>query len=217
MKMKHLVPLILFFSSSLRAEEEIQRISEAFGHIISKNLKRIDVEFDMALVIKGMQDGALGKEAPMTEKECVQALELVQEKKLMAQGKENLSQADSFLAHNAKDEGVISLEGGKVQYRIIKQGNGKVVTPHDVPLIRHTIKKLDGLTLAPLEEELLSLDETIQGLKAGVIGMKEGEERILYIHPDLAFGQNVALCVPPNLLLVFEIEILKANTKSASD
>ena len=213
MKIKYLALFIASFASCLFSEEDIQRISEAFGHIICKNLKRIDVEFDMALVIKGIQDGVMEKEPPMTEKECIQALELVQEKRFMAQSQENLKQAVTFLADNADAEGVRSLEGGKVQYRIIKQGNGKAVKPHFVPLLRYTIKKLDGLIIGPPEEEPVSLDETISGLKAGLIGMKEGEERILYIHPDLAYGQNGALCVPPNLLLVVEIEILKANTK----
>jgi peptidylprolyl isomerase len=209
--MKNPFLLIFFLFSSLFAEEDIQRISEALGHIICKNLKRIDVELDLALVIKGMQDGALEKEPPMTERECVQALELVQEKNLRAQSKENLVQADSFLARNANDEGICSLERGKVQYRIIKHGNGNTIKPHFVPLIRYTIKKLDGSAFGPPEEEPVSLDETIPGLKSGLIGMKEGEERILYIHPDLAYGQKGALCLPPNLLLVFEVEILKAD------
>ncbi len=139
MKMKNPVLLIFFLFSSLFADEDIRRISEAFGHIICKNLKRIDVELDMALVIKGMQDGAQEKEPPMTERECIQALELVQEKKLMAQSQENLIQADSFLAHNANDAGMCSLEGGKVQYRIIKPGNGPAIKPHFIPLIRYKV------------------------------------------------------------------------------
>lgn len=56
---------------------------------------------------------------------------------------------------------------------------------------------------------MISLDETIPGFSKGIVGMKEGEKRTLYIHPDLAYGVNGSL--PPNSLLTFEIEIVKAN------
>lgn len=217
MKRRILALSIVSLLSSLFAEENIEQISEAFGHIISKNIKRIDVEFDMARVIKGMQDGVSEKEPPMTEKECLQALQMVQEKKLEEQSKENLRQAETFLADNVKEDGVSALEAGKVQYRIIKQGNGQEIKPHFVPLIRCAIKKLDGFSFGPPEEEPVSLDETIPGLKVGLIGMKEGEQRIFYIHPDLAYGEKGAFLLPPNLLLVFEIEILRANTKNSQN
>jgi peptidylprolyl isomerase len=37
--------------------------------------------------------------------------------------------------------------------------------------------------------------------------MKKGEKRTLYIHPDLAYG--MASHLPPNALLVFEVEIVE--------
>ena len=48
--------------------------------------------------------------------------------------------------------------------------------------------------------------------------MKEGEKRTVYIHPDLAYGTNGYL-PPPNSLLTFDIEIIKANApiKEAAD
>ena len=39
--------------------------------------------------------------------------------------------------------------------------------------------------------------------------MKEGEKRTIYIHPELGYGTSGYL--PPNSLLVFEIEVVKAN------
>ena len=62
---------------------------------------------------------------------------------------------------------------------------------------------------------MVSLDETIPGFSKGIIGMKEGEKRTLYIHPDLAYGVNGNL--PPNSLLTFEIEIVKANSPQEQD
>jgi peptidylprolyl isomerase len=41
--------------------------------------------------------------------------------------------------------------------------------------------------------------------------MREGEKRTVFIHPELAYGTNGYL--PPNSLLTFEVEIVKANSE----
>lgn len=216
----------LFAVSSLFAEEnmpkqnnpvqpaaqsgEIARISEAFGHVIGKNLENIGVKFDMTQVIKGLQDAVAGKESPMSEGECIQAIASVQEKIFKEQCTENLKRAEKFLSDNAKSDGVVSLEEGKVQYRVNEKGGGAEIESHFSPVIRYTGKYLDGSVFgASKEEETISLDEIIPGLKAGLLGMHEGEKRTVYIHPDMAYGTTGYL--PPNSLLTFDIEIVKAN------
>jgi peptidylprolyl isomerase len=190
---------------------EIARLSEAFGHVIGKNLENIGVKFDMAQVIKGLQDAIAGKESPMSEMECIQAIASVQEKIFKDQCFENLKRAETFLATNAKSEGVVALEEGKVQYRIVEKGAGAEIESHFSPLIRYTGKYLDGSIFGTSkEEEVISLDEIIPGLKAGLLGMREGEKRTVFIHPDMAYGTNGYL--PPNSLLTFDIEIVKANS-----
>ncbi|MES2121871.1 MAG: FKBP-type peptidyl-prolyl cis-trans isomerase N-terminal domain-containing protein [Chlamydiota bacterium] len=189
---------------------EIAKISEAFGHLIGKNLENIGVKFDIAQVIKGLQDEFSGKDSPMSEMECVQAIASVQERVFKEQSEQNLQKAETFLAENTKKEGVVSLEEGKVQYHIDTTGKGSDVELHHSPLIRYTGKYLDGTVFsASKEEESLSLDEVIPGLRAGLLGMKEGEKRTIFIHPELAYGTSGYL--PPNSLLTFEIEIVKAN------
>jgi peptidylprolyl isomerase len=214
--------LAIFAIGSLSAEEkpeaqnstnqtaEIARLSEAFGHVIGKNLENIGVKFEMAQVIKGLQDAIAGKESPMSEMECIQAIASVQEKVFKEQCTENLNRAEKFLSDNAKTDGIVSLEAGKVLYRINEKGSGAEIESHFSPMVRYTGKYLDGSVFgASKEEETISLDEIIPGLKAGLLGMREGEKRTVYIHPDLAYGTNGYL--PPNSLLTFDIEIVKAN------
>jgi peptidylprolyl isomerase len=190
---------------------EIGKISEAFGHVIGKNLENIGVKFDMTQVIKGLQDAMAGKESPMSEMECIQAIASVQEKVFKQQCAENLRRADAFLADNSKVEGIVAIEDGKVQYKVTEAGTGAVIEAHYSPLIKYTGKHLDGSVFGTSkEEEMISLDEVIPGLKAGLLGMKEGEKRTVFIHPDLAYGTNGYL--PPNSLLTFDVEIIKANS-----
>lgn len=218
------IGLLALMMSSLYAEEakeeaasqvEIAKISEAFGHLIGKNLENIGVQFDMAQVIKGLQDESSGKASPMSEMECVQAIASIQERIFKEQSSENLKRAESFLSEAHKKEGITSLEEGRVLYEINATGNGATVESHFSPLIRYTGKYLDGTVFsASKEDELISLDEIIPGLKAGLVGMKEGEKRTVFIHPDLAYGTSGYL--HPNSLLTFEVEIIQANAKSES-
>lgn len=212
--------LFLFALSTLAAEEpaktadqdpEVLKLSEAFGHLIGKNIENLGIHFDIAHLIKGLEDAAIGKESPMTEAECVEAIASAQEYAFKEQAKDNLIKAAAFLVENGKVEGVVSLEEGKLQYKIESEGTGSSIQEHFSPLIRYTGKYLDGSVFgASKEEELICLDETIPGFSKGLIGMKEGEKRTLYIHPDLAYGTSGYL--PPNSLLTFEIELVKADS-----
>lgn len=197
----------LIASTCLFAEEakaDTTKISETFGHMIGKNLKSLGLDLDMELVFKGMKDQASGKTPPLTEEECREAV-------LTYQASNNLKAAETFLKENAKNNEIIALEEGKVQYKVEKKGEGAKVESNFSPLIRYVGKYLDGTIFGQSREaEILSLEKAIPGFSKGLVGMQEGEKRTLYIHPELAYGTKGIL--PPNSLLTFEVEIVKANT-----
>lgn len=192
------------------AKIDLAKISKSFGHIVGKNLESLGFAFNIEQVIEGMQDAMAGKAPPMDENECVQAISLIQEETFKKLATSNLKLADEFLLKNKKESNITSLEDGKLQYRIEKEGTGEAVSKHNSPLIRYVGKFLDGKVFgASTEDEKISLEETIQGFAHGIVGMKEGEVRTLFIHPDLAYG--TAGYLPPNSLLQFEIEVVKAD------
>jgi peptidylprolyl isomerase len=189
---------------------DLPKVSEAFGHLIGKNLDSLGFEFDMNQVVKGLQDAMAGKESPMNETECIQAISIIQEQAFQKLAKTNLETANQFLAKNSQEMGILELEKSKLQYKVEKEGEGAIVESHFTPLIRYTGRFLDGKIFgSSQEDELISLDETIPGFSKAIIGMKEGEKRTIFIHPDLGYGTNGYL--PPNSLLVFDIEVIKAN------
>ncbi|HVX00901.1 MAG TPA: FKBP-type peptidyl-prolyl cis-trans isomerase [Candidatus Babeliaceae bacterium] len=192
---------------------DIGKVSKAFGQLMGKNLESMGIKFDIAKVIEGLQDASQGREAMMTETECVEAIASVQEAHFKEMAIENLQKAEEFLAKNKTADGIKNLEAGKVLYRIEKEGSGPIVDDQSAPLVRYTGKFLDGTVFGSSKEEDridLSEDELIPGFKQALLGMKEGEKRIVYIHPDFGYGSK-DYHLPPNSLLTFEIEVVKAN------
>jgi peptidylprolyl isomerase len=196
--------------------KDIRTISKAFGHLIGQNLESLGLEFDMNQVIVGIQERIRGEASPMTESECIQAISMIQEAAFQKQCEENLKKAEEFLTKNKKEAGVIEIEPGKLQYLRIQEGTGEEVQAHFSPVIRYVGKFLDGKTFGESQDtEVICLDETILGFSKSIVGMKEGEKRRIFIHPEYAYGTSGF--IPPNSLLTFEIEVVKANTTKAEE
>lgn len=212
MKKSLLLSLCAAFSlyADVPAEQNIAKISEAMGHLIGKNLEALGLELDIEALVKGLQDASEGKTSPMKEEECVEAIAVLQEEHLELLAEKNRKAAEVFLETNQKTEGVVSLENNKIQYKILKEGTGQALEPYNSPIVRYSARYLDGEALETItEEELISLDETIPGFSKGIIGMKEGELRTLYLHPDQSFGKQSHF--PPDALMIFEVELIKAD------
>jgi peptidylprolyl isomerase len=195
-------------------QDEIRKLSESFGHFIGRNLNTPGIKFDLNLLIKGIREGAEGKPAPMDEAEYEQLLNKHLAKAYLEVSNNNLKTANDFMTINGKKSGVIELEKGKLQYQVLEKGNGEIVKDNSTPQIHYTGKYSDGKIFddsrqrgAPIS---IPIQGTIPGFRKGIVGMKEGESRRLFIHPDLGYGTSGNL--PPNSLLVFDIEVLKADT-----
>ncbi len=196
------------------APPDLNKISKAFGHMVGKNLESIEIDFDMKEVLLGIQECLDGKPSPMTEAECIQGISLIQESAFQKESLENLKMADEFLAKNKSSPGVVEIEPGKLQYVILQAGTGPEVEESFAPIIRYSGKFIDGKVFGESrEDEVISFEETIEGFRKGIVGMKEGEKRRLFIHPDRGYGTTGFL--PPSSLLTFDIEIVKANAPKA--
>ncbi len=193
---------------------DMKKLSEAFGNFIGRNLQSPGLSFDLDSIIKGIREGATGQPSPLNEKEYEEMMTAVQEKAFKEMSANNLKAANDFMAKNKQESGINEIVPGKLQYSILKQGNGATVEAHSSPKINYTGKYQDGTVFGTSEEMggpiTIPLDQTISGFSKGIIGMKEGEKRRLYVHPDLGYGTTGQL--PPNELLIFDIELVKANS-----
>jgi peptidylprolyl isomerase len=201
--------------NSKEAAENLEQISRTMGHLIGENLQSLGLTLDIDALVRGMQESCDGVAAPLSEDECIAALSILHDEIQLAEAEKNLLEANQFLQSNGEHEGIVTLETGKLQYQTTKPGSGESVETYNSPVIRYKASYLNGQVFGNSNEaEMISLDETISGLSKGVIGMREGEVRTLYIHPDLGYGNQGP--TDPNTLLIFEVELLKADASAAA-
>lgn len=107
-----------------------------------------------------------------------------------------------------------------VKITILKEGTGDVAKAGDMVAMNYTGKLIDGTTFDSNVDPkfthvepfvfTLGVGQVIKGWDVGVAGMKVGEKRMLEIQPDFGYGANGAgNVIPPNAVLVFEVELLE--------
>ncbi len=211
--MKYIFAIIICFSlfaSKSEKEMDIEKVSESIGFLIGKHLEGLGVSLDSNEIAKGIESAYTGKTSPLSEEECYQAISLIQESKNQEKAVTNLKETETFLKENASKKGIIEIEKGKLQYEIIKEGKNCALEIYHTPLVQYKGRLLNGTEFGATEEaECICLDGVIEGFRKGLIGMQEGEKRILYVHPELGYGNSGFF--PPNALLIFEIEVIRAD------
>lgn len=205
--------------SDTEDKAEMVKISQAFGNFIGRNLNSPGIKFDLESIIQGMRDGVAGKPSVMTDQEYEAAMTQLQLKAFKELTDENLKTANDFLAKNAKEANVKELVPGKLQYLDLQEGTGATVLEHNSPMIQYSGKFADGTVFGSSVDAggpiTIPLDQTVPGFSKGIVNMKEGGKRRLFVHPDLGYGTAGQL--PPNSLLIFDIEVVKANAEQSKD
>jgi FKBP-type peptidyl-prolyl cis-trans isomerase FkpA len=126
-----------------------------------------------------------------------------------------LEKGKAFLAENGKKKDVKTTKSG-LQYKVVKEGEGKSPKATDVVLVHYRGTLLDGKEFdssykrnEPIE---FPLNRVIPGWTEGVQLMKEGAKYIFYIPSELAYGSSGAGgAIGPDETLTFEVELLKVR------
>lgn len=196
---------------------DLDQWCEMLGYLVGTSLEGPGFSLNLEAIIRGIRNGAAGGEAPMSLEEYQSKLERLQELAFETQAAVNLRNAEAFLLENSQREGIIELESGKLQYCVVCNGDGPVVPSGAVPLVHYTGRYPDGSvfgTSTDGEPVPMALDQTLPGFARAVVGMKQGEKRVVFLHPELGYGKSGALA--PNSALVFEVEVLKADTRETT-
>ncbi len=118
-----------------------------------------------------------------------------------------------FLEENRQAEGIIETESG-LQYREIEKGEGASPSADDEVVVHYTGYLLDGTKFDSShdrgEPAQFPVNRVIPGWTEVLQLMKPGAEYMVYIPPQLAYGdRQMGNDIPAGSTLVFEIELLE--------
>ena len=199
----------------------MDKLSYALGIGIGSQLagmgaKGLNID-DFAQAVKDVISGTPLKVDNAEAQSLVQAFFQEQEDKQRAAaaeaGKVAKVAGESFLADNAKKEGVVVLPSG-LQYQVLKEGNGKKPSATDQVKCHYEGTLIDGTIFDSSyqrnEPATFGLNQVIAGWTEGVQLMSEGAKYRFFIPYNLAYGEHGAGAqIPPFAALVFDVELLK--------
>jgi FKBP-type peptidyl-prolyl cis-trans isomerase FklB len=118
-----------------------------------------------------------------------------------------------FLAENAKNEAVVSLESG-LQYEIVTEGNGAIPKDTDSVKCHYHGTLIDGTvfdsSVSRGEPAVFPVNGVIKGWVEALQLMPLGSKWKLYVPSDLAYGaQGAGNLIGPHTTLIFEVELLE--------
>jgi FKBP-type peptidyl-prolyl cis-trans isomerase FklB len=202
-----------------------EKVSYGIGLSIGKDFKRQDIDVDLDLLKRGIEDGLAGATPLLSSdqlKETMQAFQKEMRAKHQARnkalGEKNQKEGEAFLAANAKKEGVKTLPGG-LQYKIIKKGTGKTPTVNDSVTVNYRGTLLDGTVFDSTYKRgapaTFQVNRVIPGWTEALQHMKEGAKWKLFIPPNLAYGaRGAGSAIGPNAVLIFDVELIKVSSKA---
>ena len=226
MKLRWMVVLgIVLFASYVFAGENIElkdqkdKVSYSIGINIGKNLKKQSVEVNPDILLQGIKDALSGGKTLMTDQEVNETMMNFQKEMMAKQqarmkelGEKNKKEGEAFLAENKKKEGVKTLPSG-LQYKIIKEGDGKIPTINDTVTVNYRGTLIDGTEFDSSYQRGKPATFPVKGVIAGFSEalqlMKVGSKWQLFIPSNLAYGERGAgRDIGPNATLIFDVELL---------
>ncbi len=226
------------------AMSQKEKASYSLGYKTGINIKNISGDLDLDIFIKAFREGFSGDKAAMTDQEMVNTIQMLQmemkakqagKKKETAEGNKELAEknkkeGETFLAENAKKEGVVTQPSG-LQYKIIKEGTGKQPAMTDRVKVHYRGTFINGAefynSYKSGQPMVLGANKFIKGLGEGLQLMKEGSKWILYIPSNLAYGSRGSSrgttrgptrgaaggVIGPNQTLIFEVELISVESQ----
>jgi FKBP-type peptidyl-prolyl cis-trans isomerase FklB len=218
------------FADELAPETQNEKESYSIGYQVGVSMKTDGVEVDFEKLVQGLQD-AINEKAPRLSTKEMRKL-IVDLKKRARDARmrkiqelivKNAQESEKFLEENGKKEG-IKTTGSGLQYKVLKEGDGMIPGPEDLVTVNYRGTFTDGKefdsSYVKGEPIRVQVDGVIKGWTEALPMMKVGSKWQLFVPPHLGYGRGGSDRIPPNKVLVFEMELLavekgdKANQAS---
>lgn len=220
------VSLMLFAGSAGAADPvtelktDKQKTSYALGLDLGSYFKSLETDFDLAVISQGIKDSYTNGKVLLSPEEAKKiqkqfAIEQQKKKTEKAQAllKENKKAAADFLEKNKKEKGVKVTDSG-LQYKVITEGKGEKPSATDTVKVHYKGTLLDGTEFDSSYKRgkpaTFKANQVIPGWTEALQLMSPGSKYILYLPPELAYGDRGAPpAIGPGSLLTFEVELVE--------
>lgn len=197
----------------VKLDTDVKKASYAIGQQIGGNLKQQNIEFDADALAKALKDAAAGKNE-MSKEDMQAAMMKLQEmsmKKQQEAADANAKAGKDFLEKNKSAAGVKTTASG-LQYIMEKEGTGAVPHKEDVVKVHYKGTLTNGEQFDSSYDRGQPAEFPVGGVIPGWTEalqlMKVGSKAKLFIPPELAYGPSGRPGIPPNSVLVFEVELM---------
>lgn len=202
------------------------KVSYIIGMSVGRNIKSLGADLNTDEIVRGLKDTLSGAKIAITDEEAqaqmtafgaeLQAKQAADAKKA---ADENKAKEAAYLQEHKKKEGVQTTPSG-VQYKVLKEGNGKKPTPKDEVTVNYKGSLIDGKEFDSSykrnEPATFPVSGVIPGWSEAIQMMKTGSKWEIVIPSSLAYGeQGVPEVIPPNSALVFEVELISIKPPAA--
>ncbi len=194
-------------------------VSYSVGVDIGKSFRLQEMDIDPDVMARGLNDAFSDKETALTKEEVQSTLikfrqEFQKKQREIAQRKaqEAAVSEETYLAENAKKEGVVSLPSG-LQYKVITPGDGPSPLKTDKVKVHYKGALIDGTVFDSSYDRGQPASNNVTGFIKGWVDalllMQVGSKWELTIPSKLGYGtRGSGAIIPPNSTLLFEIELL---------
>jgi len=204
------LPLLADGTNSVLSNEK-DRVSYAIGMMIGHNLQQQSLPINpemLARAINDMQSGATPLLTLPEANEAIRSFQMAQVAKLKAEG-------EAFLATNKNNPGVVTLPDG-LEYRVITEGMGATPVAGDTVTVNYRGTLVNGTEFDSSFKRghpaTFPVTGVIRGWTEALEKMKAGSKWELFIPSDLAYGPQGRPGIPPNSVLIFEVDLLSVES-----
>jgi FKBP-type peptidyl-prolyl cis-trans isomerase len=207
------------------APEEPGDLSYALGYSIgsriASDLASQGIEIDPARFAQAISDALTGGEPQLSYEQIqqvmmnfqmqLQAKQAQQMQQQQEMGAANAELGAAFLEENALKEGVQVTDSG-LQYKVLEPGEGPTPGPKSIATVHYRGTLIDGTEFDSSYERgepaTFPLSGVIPGWTEALQLMPVGSKYELVIPAELAYGEAGRPGIPPNSVLIFQVELL---------
>ena len=210
---------ILFCTAAFSEESKLttteQKFSYGVGFQVAEDMKQRGVDVDIDVMIQAIRDVFSGAPLKVSMDDMRAAFDDYRDKQMQARkvaAEKNKKEGTEFLVKNKKEQGVTELPSG-LQYKVIKQGEGKKPLASDTVTVNYRGTLINGEEFDSSYKRgmpaTFPVNGVIKGWQEALPLMKEGAKWQIYVPSELAYGpQGAGANIGPNETLIFDIELL---------